>query len=284
MGIARTQIRSLLANYQYNNKVLFDSHRSITIVLIDPSHHEVFGYITMPFNQDYLRNSYLPKVLAQKFGSDEFPGMNVWLRDWTNNEIIASSNPDATYDREQIQFVQNFPDFFDYWNVEVAFTDESTIAASNASLIKNLVVMGAAMLLLLGALVFMFRSARKERALAERQANFLANVTHELKTPLSVMQAAGENLADGRVQDQQRLKSYGSHIFSEAVRLRNMIDKLLDVAKADAGDSLVNPQPTDIGEVVQSYLDKHEKFFQEKEVTLDISIDENLPAVNIDQN
>lgn len=284
MGIARTQIKSLLADYQYNNKVLFDSHRSITIVLIDPSQHEVFGYLTMPFNQNFLRNSYLPKVLTQRFGAEEYPGMNVWLRDWTNNEIIASSNPNATYDRKQIQFVQNFPDFFDYWKVEVAFTDESTIAASNASLIKNLVVMGAAMLLLLGALVFMFRSARKERALAERQANFLANVTHELKTPLSVMQAAGENLADGRVQDQQRLKNYGSHIFSEAVRLRNMIDKLLDVAKADAGESLVNPQPTDIGEVVHSYLDKHQKFFQEKDVILDINIDENLPAVNIDRN
>jgi len=284
MGIARTQIKSLLSDYQYNNKVLFDSHRSITIVLIDPSEQEVFGYITMPFNQDFLRNSYLPEILAQKFGAEEHAGMNVWLRDWTNNEIIASSNPETTYDREQIQFVQNFPDFFDYWKVEVSFTDESTVAASNASLIKNLIVLGAAMLLLLGSLVFMFRSAQKERALAERQADFLANVTHELKTPLSVMQAAGENLADGRVQDQQRLKNYGSHIFSEAVRLRKMIDKLLDVAKANAGESLVEPQPTDIGNVVKSYLKKHQKFFRDKDVTLDIDIDKNLPAVNIDRN
>ncbi|WP_445665553.1 sensor histidine kinase [Fodinibius sp. AD559] len=284
MGIARTQIKSLLADYQYNNKVLFHSHRSITIALIDPSEQEVFGYITMPFNQDFLRNSYLPKVLTQKFGAEEHPGMNVWLRDWTNNEIIASSNPNISYDREQIQFAQNFPDFFDYWKVEVSFTDKSTIAASNTSLIRNLIVLGAAMLLLLGALVFMFRSAQKERALAERQTDFLANVTHELKTPLSVMQAAGENLADGRVQDQQRLKNYGNHIFSEAVRLRKMIDKLLDVAKTNAGESLVEPQPTDIGEVVESYLDKHQKFFRNKDVILDINIDENLPAVNIDQN
>ncbi len=284
MGIARTQIKSLLSDYEYNNKVIFDSHRSITIVLIDPSDREVFGYLTMPFNQDFLRNSYLPKILAQKFGGDEHPGLNVWMRDWTNNEIIASSNPKATYESEQIQFIESFPDFFDYWSVEVAFTDESAIAASNASLIKNLVVLGAAMLLLLGALVFMFISAQKERALAERQSDFLANVTHELKTPLSVMQAAGENLADGRVQDQQRLKSYGNHIFSEAVRLRKMIDKLLDVAKSNAGESLIQPQPTDVGEVVQSYLNKHQKFFQEKGFTLDIAIDDNLPKVNIDRN
>jgi len=98
------------------------------------------------------------------------------------------------------------------------------------------------------------------------------------------MQAAGENLADGRVQDQQRLKNYGSHIFSEAVRLRKMIDKLLDVAKANAGESLVEPQPTDIGNVVKSYLKKHQKFFRDKDVTLDIDIDKNLPAVNIDRN
>lgn len=284
MGIARTQIKSLLADYQYNNKVIFDSHRSITIALINPSEREVFGYITMPFNQDFLRNSYLPKILAQKFGSEQHPGMNVWLRDWTNNEIIASSNPNTTYDRQQIQFEQNFPDFFDYWKAEVSFTDESTIAASNASLIKNFIVLGAAMLLLLGALVFMFISAQKERALAERQADFLANVTHELKTPLSVMQAAGENLADGRVQDQQRLKRYGTHIFSEAVRLRNMIEKLLDVAKSNAGNSLVEPEPTDIGKVVESYLDKHQKFFRKKDFNLDLNIDDNLPKVNIDQN
>lgn len=284
MGIARTQIKSLLDDYQYNNKVLFDSHRSITIVLITPSNQEVFGYLVMPFNQDFLRNSYLPKTLNKRFSSDQHNGMNVWVRDWTNNEIIASSNPQAEYEREQIQFVQKFPDFFDYWKVEVSFTDASAIAASNNSLIRNLIVLVAAMLLLLGALLFMFISAQKERALAERQADFLANVTHELKTPLSVMQAAGENLADGRVQDQNRLKSYGSHIFSEAVRLRGMIDKLLDVAKANGSASLIEPEPINVGNVVEEFLEKNTKLFSNKDFTIDVRIDDNIPFVKIDNN
>ncbi|MGD8748069.1 MAG: HAMP domain-containing sensor histidine kinase [Balneolaceae bacterium] len=282
MGIARTQMKSLINQYKYNNKIIFDSHRSITIVLVTPSNHSIFGYLTMPINQNFLRNRYLPRKLADRFGHPENSGMNVWLRDWTSNQIIASSNPTAKYDRKKIQYEQNFPDFFDYWKLEVSFTETPTVAASNASLFKNLVVLGAAMILLLGALVFMFISAQKERALAERQAGFLANVTHELKTPLAVMQAAGENLADGRVKDEQRLKTYGNHIYNEAVRLRKMIEKLLDVAKSDAGQSLIEPAPESIGDLIKSYLDEHRRYIENKGFTLDLSIEEDLPTVMID--
>ncbi|MDZ7681938.1 MAG: HAMP domain-containing sensor histidine kinase [Fodinibius sp.] len=185
---------------------------------------------------------------------------------------------------KKIQFEQNFPDFFDYWKIEVSFTEASTVAASNSSLVKNLLVLGAAMILLLGALVFMFISAQKERALAERQADFLANVTHELKTPLSVMQAAGENLADGRVQDQDRLQSYGSHIYSEAVRLRKMIEKLLDVAKANAGQSLIEPEPVDVRQRLLSYLDEHREYIQNKGFTIETTISDEQAVVMMDPN
>lgn len=284
MGIARTQMKTLISDYRYSNKVIFNAHRSITIVLTNPSEHAILGYLSMPLNQDYVRNEYLPEKLAEKFGTPNQSGMNVWLRDWTNNEIIASSDPTSTYDREKIQFEQNFPDFFDYWKLEVAFTDQSTVAASNASLYKNLIVLGAAVLLLFGALLFMFVSAQKERALAERQAGFLANVTHELKTPLAVMQAAGENLADGRVTNQDRLKSYGSHIYDEAVRLRSMIEKLLDVAKADAGQSLIEPKPANPEELVASYITEHKEYIEKKGFTLQTSIEDELPMVKVDLN
>lgn len=281
IGIARTQMKSLIDDYRYNNQTFFDSHRSFIIGIINQSENSIFGYLLMPFDQDFLRNTYLPRVLAEKFGSSD-SGMHVWLRNWSNNEIIAQSDTTAPYNREKIQFEQSFPNFFDFWELEVAFTDQSTVAASNSSLFMNIVVLVAAMLLLLGALVFMFISAQKERALAERQADFLANVTHELKTPLSVMQAAGENLADGRVKDQQRLKNYGSHIFNEAIRLRKMIEKLLDVAKANAGKSLIDPQPSNVGALVTSYVDEHAKFIESKGFTLQTDIADDIPKVKVD--
>src|SRR5690625_4031908 len=282
MGIARTQMKALVRDYKYNNKVIFDTNRSVTIVLIDPSEHTIFGYLTMPLDQDYLTNHFLPAELAKHFGEAQKSGMNVWLRNWTNDHIIASSNSRVAYDRDRIQFKQRFPDLFDNWNLEVSFTNTPTVEASNSSLLKNLVVLVSAVLLLLGSLVFMFISDQKERALAERQAGFLANVTHELKTPLAVMQAAGENLFDGRVTDQNRLKNYGTHIYNEAIRLRKMIEKLLDVAKADAGQSLVEPKPVHLDQLVQSYINEHRAMIESRGFTFDTEIEDTIPMAMID--
>src|SRR5699024_9171106 len=171
--------------------------------------------------------------------------------------------------RNQIQFKQSFPNFFDNWKLEVTFTNTATIKASNASLTKNLFMLGGAFLILVGALVFMFTTAQQERMLAERQAGFLANVTHELKTPLAVMQAAGENLADGRVEDKDRLKSYGTHIFTESIRLRKMIEKLLDVAKADAHSSLIEPKPVLLNELLEDYLADHRSYIRNNGFTVE---------------
>ena len=282
MGTARTRMKAEIDDFEYNNNIMFDTNKSVMIAFVDPSDRSIFGYLVMPVNQTYLTSTYLKDELNEKFGPREKSGMHVWIRDWTTNEVIASSHPEAMYSHDTIQFKKKFPDLFDNWKLEVAFTNTPTVKASGASLLKNLIALGAAVLLLLGALVFMFTSAQKERALAERQAGFLANVTHELKTPLSVMQAAGENLSDGRVEDQSRIQNYGTHIYNEAVRLRKMIEKLLDVAKADAGQSLIEPKPVNIDQLVQNYIQEHRSYIKNKGFTLETSIADNMPMAMID--
>jgi len=282
MGMARTRMRVLMEEYNYNNKIIFDTHRSMTIALVNLKDDSVFGYLTMPTNMEYLTNHYLQPTLEQKFGSEQNSGIKVWLRDWTKEKTIASSDPRFDYDRQQVQFSQKFPDLFDDWNLRVAFTTDPMIAASNRTLYKNLIVLGSAFFLLLGALIFMFITAQRERELAERQAGFLANVTHELKTPLAVMQAAGENLADGRVDNKERLKAYGNHIHSESIRLRKMIEKLLDVAKADTNQSLIEPKPVYLNSLLKKYIDEHADYVQEKGFTLETSIEDDLDHVMID--
>lgn len=283
MEIARTRMKILMAdNYQFNNKVLFDTHRSMIVALVNQNSRNVFGYLALPLNQQYMIEDYLQPQIAETFGPNAESQLNIWLRNWTNENIIASSNPNVQFVADQTDFVQQFPDFFDDWRLYVSFDEMGVLASTRPSLLANLVLLGAAFIFLVGALLFMFLTAKRERELAERQSGFLANVTHELKTPLAVMQAAGENLADGRVDNKDRLKSYGSHIYSEAVRLRKMIDKLLDVAKADAGESFIHPKPVAIGTQVYEFIDEHRDYIEGKDFTLQASIERQAPEVMLD--
>lgn len=284
LGMARTRMKVLIDEYRWNNKLFFDTNRSMTIALINLYNHSVIGYLTFVVDQDYLVNRYMAPMLQKKFGDSKKSGVVVWLNDWTKDQVLASSDPSVDTTAIEPEIGQKFPDLLGNWNVQMAFIENPALAASKASLFRNLSVLGAAVILLLGTLGFMFFTAQRERELALRQAGFLANVTHELKTPLAVMQAAGENLADGRVRDTRRLQSYGEHIYNESLRLREMIDKLLDAAKTDAGLASAKAKPHKIDELVDAYLAENREYIEAKNFTIDYRVDDDIPFVMIDES
>ncbi|MCC5943121.1 MAG: HAMP domain-containing histidine kinase [Balneolaceae bacterium] len=282
-GLSKSRVNTIdLEEFRWNNKVVFDAHRTMTLVLINKDKHMVVGHLNFVIDRDYLLYNILEPELIAKFGEDSDSGMAVWLRDWMQDEVLLSSNPNYTHSRDKIDMRQRFPDLLDNWVLQATFFESPAIAATNASLTRNLIALGIAVFILFSAFVFMFINAQRERELAQRQAGFLANVTHELKTPLAVMQAAGENISDGRVTDGQRLKDYGGHIYSEAIRLRKMIDKLLDVAKADSGQTLVNQAPHKLDELTQDYFNATKQYVTGKGFSYTYHSDENLPLVMVD--
>lgn len=206
--------------------------------------------------------------------------MQVWLRNWTNGHLIASSNPGLEYSYAKSDFSKPFQDIFTNWRLYVS-VNESLLASSTQHIFTiTLIILSAAFLLLAGSLFFTYKTLSREEELIQRQADFLANVTHELKTPISVMQAAGENLADGRVKSPSRLKSYGGHIYNEALRLGNMINNLLNVAKADSHQLDIEQDPIYLNEVIHKYLKENRTYITEtKNFRLKTSIPDNLPQI-----
>lgn len=283
MGLARSRMRVLIEDYRWNNKATFDTHRSMTLSMINSKERRVVGHLTFLINRDYLINEYIARQMEEKFGPTNQTGVRVWLRDFMQEEILASSDPSEVFSRDvQIDIRQRFPDLLDNWILYAEIVDSPTIAASNASLWRNLFVLGTAVLVLFGALIFMYITAKRERDLAQRQSGFLANVTHELKTPLAAMQAAGENLSDGRVADKDRIRIYGEHIYRETIRLSKMIEKLLDIARLDSGRSTVQPSPQDPSELLRKTYQNHLGYLQEQGFEFDFHLEENLPPVLVD--
>ncbi len=285
-SISSTQVQVTLgeAEYRWNNRVTFDSHRSMTLALINLENRTVAGHLNFTIDRDFLVYDYIGRELKKQFSPSDQTGIVVWLRDWMQAEILASSDENYVWNRDvyEIDLRQRFPDMLDNWSLHASFLESPTIAASNASLTRNLIVLGFAVFALFVALVFMFINAQRERELSQRQAGFLANITHELKTPLAVMQAAGENIADGRVTDGKRLRDYGDHIYSEAVRLKRMIEKLLDVAKVDAGQNVVEQAPHRTEEIAEKVYESTNEYITSKGFTYEFGKEENLPMVMID--
>lgn len=94
----------------------------------------------------------------------------------------------------------------------------------------------------LAAILWFVRSARANRM----QADFVAAVSHEMKTPIAGIQAMAEMLADGRVADPARAHAYAERIRAEASRLGAGVRNVLDAARIERDpSSIVRPVPTE---------------------------------------
>ena len=89
--------------------------------------------------------------------------------------------------------------------------------------------------LLAAAIGLIVVSARRADRLARQQLEFVAAVSHELRTPVSVIGAAAGNLADGVVDEPARVKKYGATIQTEARRLAETVERVLQLAGIAAG-------------------------------------------------
>lgn len=104
---------------------------------------------------------------------------------------------------------------------------------------------------LLGSVWFFSRVTRREVALAELKANFVADVSHELKTPLAVIRLYGETLQSGRITTEEKRQEYYETITREAERLTNLINTILDFARIESGRKEFTMRRTDVAEVVR---------------------------------
>jgi signal transduction histidine kinase len=287
-GIARTKTKIQLNdfNYRWNNNFEFDTHRSLNLGLINLNENSLIGILTLILDEEYIINEVFPPYLNNYFGDSSETGVVVWIRDWADDSILATNDSTVAYNNDIIDHRMRFSGsgFFDNWSLNLAFLESPVSNAYNATLVKNLFVLGFAMLFLTGSLIFMFVTAQRERQLAQTQANFLANVTHELKTPLAVMQAAGENISDGRVTEPKRLKQYGDHIYNESIRLKGMIEKLLDVARVDSGQNLTKAAPYRIHELMKSYLEENRQYIERKGFEVKFSSGDEEAFIEVDKD
>ena len=107
------------------------------------------------------------------------------------------------------------------------------------------------------------------RRLEKVRQEFVANVSHELKTPLAVIQACAETLQDGAVEDPEARGPFLQQIAEQSTRLHALILDLLSLARLDSGEESFEPEALSVGEMVAACVDRHRPRADAKGMTLE---------------
>jgi histidine kinase len=113
----------------------------------------------------------------------------------------------------------------------------------------------------------------------QRRLALLADVAHELRTPLSTIEGYMEGLIDGVIAPEERIFAMIQH---EAVRLKWLIEELALLSRAEAGQLRVTPRPMQIATIIGQVAAQFEPQFNAKEVRLAIHIPPDLPTIVAD--
>ncbi len=157
-----------------------------------------------------------------------------------------------------------------------AFTTIQRFIAGEYILVIGLLVLSMI------ALGLALRLAVQQVEVAELKSSFLANVTHELKTPLAMIRMASETLELGRVRNEEDSKRFLAVIGRECRRLTHMINNVLDFAKIEEGKREFFFAPGDLKRVVADALEIFEPQFKQGGFAVTVDMPEAMPPVEMD--
>ncbi len=168
--------------------------------------------------------------LPQLIGTDgEFDD---WLR---------TDGPDTRFDRDD-------------WKLVAEHRRGSLEAAVARLRRRNLAVSFGILFVLAGTLAVLLVATHRARSLVEMQMRFVAGVTHELRTPVSVILAASENLKDGLVHRNSRAPQYGELLHRQAKQLMMLIEQVLQFTASHQRRIQLSREPISVPDLIEEAI------------------------------
>ncbi len=189
-----------------------------------------------------------------------------------------------TYDADALAGSIAFIDTLDGWQLRITERDPGSEAEVRRKRIIDGLLLGGAVAIIVFGLGLMAVAIRRERRANELKSDFISNVSHELKTPLSIISMFGEMLANKRTKSPEQATEYAEIIWRESVRLGRLIDNVLDFAKIERGMGVYEFAESDLYEVVTRAIDLANRRLQAADMTLEPTLEEDLPLVQLDAN
>lgn len=256
--------------------------------------HELVGFLAFTVNLSWVESEYFRPLIQQvdKIGGNS-GGLATMIADH-RGRIVASTGPaaaDAAALTARFPFVfidralirKPVPDLHvDDWTVRVRPVPDNPLFATLEGARRILLLMTVAAGASLLALVLTVKADRASVALASMKSDFVAAVTHELKTPVALIRLVGDTLASGRYSSAKTVQEYAGLLSQEASRLSTSIDNLLTYARY-SNRSSIDLADIEPAELIEDALQRFRPTLEHLGFDVRVDVPIVLPCVAVDR-
>ena len=257
-----------------------------------PARDKMTSFAAFRVDGDRLRNEFFPGLVTEKLKSVEgptgFPALSVTLIDDADRVVFPAggSIPKLYVDERTFPLVFFDPELvslsapegrkFELWRVRTGYDNQTIPAIVDARARPQRALM-AMLAAVMGLGVFIVaRAAAREVRVAEMKSTFVSSVSHDLKTPLALIQLFAETLELGRLKNTDRAQEYYRIINSEARKLTRLINNLLDFSKIEAGLRVYSKKPINLTELTHRVLESLDSQFRHNQFTVTSRLDNDV--------
>ena len=252
--------------------------------LKDLTKGEQSGFAGVLFNEGFVSDDLIAGSIAKTiniYHANTAATADVAYTISDENSRVLYSNVTA----QNEYFLQiNFDPPFSNWKAAIGLKNTNLDALARDSFMHSVGATFLVLLFLLCGIALTLRATDREARLAQAKSNFVANVSHELKTPLSLLSLFSEILELGRVNSEEKKTEYYRIIRHESLRLNKMIDNILDFSKIEAGRKKYAFADGDMADVIEDVLSSYRYQIINSGFDIQTNIQPDLPPVLIDRD
>ena len=236
--------------------------------------------LTEAFVSDDLIAGSIEKILNTYHANPAaLPAISIMLSD-DNGQVLYSNG--ASEKGSLLETNLDRP--FSNWRAKIGLKNTNLEQLTRYSFMQSAGVTLLVLIFLLLGIALTIRATDREARLAQAKSNFVSNVSHELKTPLSLLSLFSEILELGRVNSDEKKTEYYRIIRHESLRLNKMIDNILDFSKIEAGRKTYNFAEGDMGKVIDDVLSSYRYHIINFGFDVQTNIPDRLPPVLMDRD
>ncbi|HAL81788.1 MAG TPA: sensor histidine kinase [Mucilaginibacter sp.] len=166
--------------------------------------------------------------------------------------------------------------------IRLAFPQKNTLILNRMT--ATMATTGGLLLVLVFCFGYTIFSILRQKKVSEMKNDFINNMTHEFKTPVSTIMIASEALKDKEIAgDGSRVARLANIIFEENERLGSHIERVLNIARIEKNDFKLDKKPLDVNEMIAVVIDSMTLKLQKCNATTTLQLDAENAVINADE-